>query len=103
MPADAMADALIESFRRAGCAVIRGGIAPWIGGVRAGADENMRAPSFRERPCRPADGRSLIGAGAPAALAARSAAQEPAPSPSVRPPARPGPRRCASPASRAPA
>lgn len=46
----------VESFRRDGCAVIRGVFAPWIDGARAGIEENMAAPSFRERTYRPEDG-----------------------------------------------
>lgn len=49
-------DALLDSFRRDGCAVIRGVFASWIEGARAGVEENMAAPSFRERTYRPEDG-----------------------------------------------
>jgi len=47
---------LVEAFQQDGCAVIRGIFAPWIGGARAGIEENMAAPSFRERTYVPDDG-----------------------------------------------
>lgn len=48
--------ATVEAFRRDGCAVIRGVFAPWIERARAGVEENIAAPSFRERTYRPEDG-----------------------------------------------
>ena len=46
----------IETFQRDGCCVIRGLFGPWIEGARAGIEENMAAPSFRERTYAPDDG-----------------------------------------------
>ena len=46
----------VDTFRHDGCAVLRGIFGPWIAGLRAGVDENMAAPSFRERTYHPEDG-----------------------------------------------
>ncbi|MDH3668152.1 MAG: phytanoyl-CoA dioxygenase family protein [Paracoccaceae bacterium] len=48
-------DALIEEYQQQGCAVLRGVFGPWIEGLCAGIDENMAAPSFRERTYQPGD------------------------------------------------
>ena len=48
--------ATIEQFRDDGCTVIRGAFAPWIEGLREGVEQNMTAPSFRERTYHPEDG-----------------------------------------------
>ena len=56
LDAHAIDDPVVETFRRDGCAVIRGVFAAWIEGARAGVEENMAAPSFRERTYRPEDG-----------------------------------------------
>jgi hypothetical protein len=49
-------EALIDEFQQDGCAVIRGIFAPWIDGLKAGIEENMASPSFRERTYVPDDG-----------------------------------------------
>jgi len=49
-------EALINDFQRDGCAVLRGTFAPWIEGLKAGVEENMANPSFRERTYHPEDG-----------------------------------------------
>ncbi|HSF96291.1 MAG TPA: phytanoyl-CoA dioxygenase family protein [Thermohalobaculum sp.] len=54
--APVIGDSLIEDFQRDGCAVIRGLFAPWVEGARVGIEENMAAPSFRERTYVPDDG-----------------------------------------------
>ena len=54
--AELVGEAQIEAFQRDGCAVIRGLFAPWIEGLKQAVEENMAAPSFRERTYRPADG-----------------------------------------------
>ncbi len=46
----------INQFETDGCAVIRGAFGPWIEGLRTGIEENMAAPSFRERTYHPDDG-----------------------------------------------
>jgi len=49
-------EALVEAFQTEGCCVLRGLFAPWIEGLKQAVDENMAAPSFRERTYKPADG-----------------------------------------------
>lgn len=49
-------EATVEAFRRDGCAVLRGVLTPWIEGLRAGVEENIAAPSARERTYHPEDG-----------------------------------------------
>ena len=49
-------EALIDKFQRDGCAVLRGAFTPWIEGLKAGIEENMANPSFRERTYVPDDG-----------------------------------------------
>lgn len=46
----------IDAFQRDGCGVLRGLFAPWIEGLREGVEQNMAAPSFRERTYKPEDG-----------------------------------------------
>jgi ectoine hydroxylase-related dioxygenase (phytanoyl-CoA dioxygenase family) len=52
----AVNEALIDEFQQNGCAVIRGIFAPWIEGLKAGIEENIASPSFRERTYVPDDG-----------------------------------------------
>ena len=52
----AVNEALIDEFQRVGCAVIRGIFTPWIEGLKAGIEENIASPSFRERTYVPDDG-----------------------------------------------
>ncbi len=51
-----VSEALIDEFQANGCAVIRSAFLPWIEGLRAGVEQNMANPSFRERTYRPEDG-----------------------------------------------
>lgn len=46
----------IDAFQQDGCTVIRGVFAPWIDGLRAGIEQNISSPSFRERTYHPEDG-----------------------------------------------
>lgn len=46
----------VDAFQRDGCAVVQGVFGPWIDGLRAGVEENMADPSFRERTYHPDDG-----------------------------------------------
>ncbi len=47
---------VIDAFQRDGCAVVRGVFGEWIEGLGEGIEENMAAPSFRERTYQPEDG-----------------------------------------------
>lgn len=49
-------EAKITAFQEQGCVVLRGIFSPWIDGLRAGIEQNMAAPSFRERTYVPEDG-----------------------------------------------
>ena len=49
-------EALINAFQRDGCAVLRSVFTPWIEGLKAGIEENIASPSFRERTYVPDDG-----------------------------------------------
>jgi ectoine hydroxylase-related dioxygenase (phytanoyl-CoA dioxygenase family) len=49
-------DADVEAYQRDGVLLIKGAFVPWVEGVREAIEENMAAPSFRERTYRPADG-----------------------------------------------
>jgi len=49
-------DGQIEDFQRDGCTVLRSLFTPWIEGARAGVEQNIAAPSFRERTYHPEDG-----------------------------------------------
>lgn len=49
-------EALINAYQTDGCAILRGVFGPWIEGLKAGIEENMASPSFRERTYRPDDG-----------------------------------------------
>ena len=51
-----ISEEIVEQFQKDGCAVIRGVFKPWIDGLKSGVEENMAAPSFRERTYRPDDG-----------------------------------------------
>lgn len=55
-PSDTISQDSVESFQRDGCAVLRGVFAPWVEGLRAGIEENIANPSFRERTYHPEDG-----------------------------------------------
>ncbi|HUS55944.1 MAG TPA: phytanoyl-CoA dioxygenase family protein [Thermohalobaculum sp.] len=47
---------LINAYQNDGCIVLRGVFEPWVEGLKAGIEENMASPSFRERTYRPEDG-----------------------------------------------
>ncbi|NIP74472.1 MAG: phytanoyl-CoA dioxygenase, partial [Xanthomonadales bacterium] len=51
-------EALIADYQQNGCAVLRGIFGPWIEGLRQGIEENMAAPSFRERTYQPGGDRA---------------------------------------------
>ena len=51
-----ISDALVEDFQTKGAAVLRGVFEPWVAGARTAIEENMTAPSWRERTYRPDDG-----------------------------------------------
>ncbi|MEM7743724.1 MAG: phytanoyl-CoA dioxygenase family protein [Pseudomonadota bacterium] len=46
----------VQAFQDEGCCVIRGLFSPWIESLREGVQQNMAAPSFRERTYQPEDG-----------------------------------------------
>ena len=51
-----VSEAKIAAFQEQGCAVLRGVFGPWVEGLREGIEQNIAAPSFRERTYVPEDG-----------------------------------------------